>query len=98
MEGVQRTSAALASFALLRGVGIPLSVPLARSLDLSASVSPALLPNRDLTSPYGFDEIPTSPHTPSPSRKKLPPGKCAVAFNFFTFFVRPFFFLFPSKK
>ena len=65
-------------------------VPSLSSLDLSASVSPTHHPNRDLTSPCGFNQIPTSPHSLSPSRKKnfFSTRKMCDAFNFFTFWVK----------
>lgn len=53
----------------LQSMGV---MPFARLLGLSASVSPTLLPKRDLTSPCGFIQIPDNPHSLSPSR---PPGK-----------------------
>lgn len=57
--------------ALLKGIGFPLAVCPLSSLDLSTSVSPTHHPNRDLTTPCGFSQIPTSPHSLSLSRKKI---------------------------
>lgn len=75
-------------------------VPSLSSLDLSASVSSTHHPNRDLTSPCGLNQIPTSPHSLSPSRKKnfFPPGKCVMLLTSSLFGLRPLCFLFASMK